>query len=142
VDSADVARLADHVRQHYSPEQLDTGVSEPTVVESADGSKALVLPRQEMWEPYRSFRLIDAAAVGSTLVITFTWDDGADDGTVFLMPLDARDVELDLTDDIALTTFVSHHLEFTLGGPRQSWEAARTTPLGPRFAVVRPWSQG
>ena len=78
-----------------------------------------------MFEPYRSFRLIDAAAVGSTLVITFTWDDGADDGTVFLMPLDTRDIELDTSDNIAVTTFLSHHLEFTLGGPRESWERAR-----------------
>lgn len=44
------------------------------------------------------------------------------------MPLDGRDVTLDLTDDIAVTTFLSHHLEFTIGGPRESWEVACSIP--------------
>lgn len=132
--------LAGLVRETYSPERLDPGISEPTVVELADGSRAVALPREQMFEPYRSLRLIDAAAVGTTLVITFHWGDGQDDGTIYLMPLDGRDVELDMSDDIAVTTFLSHHLEFTLGGPRESWEAARTTPLSSRLSVVRPWT--
>jgi hypothetical protein len=136
----EVEVLARLLRESYSPEQLDAGVSEPTVVDLADGSRAVVLPRDQMFEPYRSFRLIDAAACGTTLVVTFSWDDGHDDGMIFLMPLDGRDVELDLRDNIAVTTFFSRFLEFTLGGPRESWEAARSTPLSPRLAVVRPWS--
>jgi len=142
VQPRDVAVLAALVREHYSVQRLDTGVTEPTLVEHEDGSKAWVLPREQALEPYRSFRLIDAVALGSILVITFSWDDGADDDTIFLMPLDTRDVALDISDDIAVSTFVAHHLEFTLGGPRESWEAARTTPFGPRFAVVRPYTQG
>ena len=136
-----MAALAALVRETYSPDQLDTGVVEPTIVEHEDGWKSVVLPREQMFEPYRSLQLIDAAALGSTLVITFTWDDGADDGTVFLMPLDMRDIDFDLADNITVTTFVSHHLEFTLGGPRASWEPERATPLGPRFAMVRPYDQ-
>lgn len=139
MNTAEVRVLAELVRQTYTPERLDTGLSEPTVVELADGSRAVALPRDQMFEPYRSFRLIDAAALGTTLVITFHWDDGTDDGTVFVMPLDGRDVTLDLADDIGVTTFLSHHLEFTLGGPRESWEAARSTPLSRRMVAVRPW---
>lgn len=142
MEMADVAALAQLVREHFAPGQLNPDVSEPTVVEHDDGSRSLVLPRGQMFEPYRSFRLLDAAAVGSVLVITFHWEDGADDGTIFLMPLDTRDIDLDMADNIAVSTFVSHHIEFTLGGPRESWERARTTPLGPRFAVVRPYTQG
>jgi len=140
MDVAQVAALAELVRNTYSPERLDTGVSEPTVVELADGSRAVALPREQMFEPYRSMHLIDAAALGTTLVIAFRWDDGQDDATIYLMPLDARDVELDMSDDVSVTTFISHHLEFTLGGPRESWEAARTTPLSPHLSVVRPWT--
>lgn len=142
VDVADVAVLAALVREHYAADRLDPGVTEPTVVEHDDGSRSLVLPRNQMLEPYRSFRLMEAAALGSTLVITFMWDDGADDGTLFLMPLDTRDIDLDMSDNIAVSTFLSHHLEFTLGGPRESWERARTTPFGPRFSVVRPYGHG
>jgi hypothetical protein len=142
MEVADVAVLAEMVRENYSSDQLNPGVTEPTIVEHDDGSRSVVLPREQMFEPYRSFRLIDAAAVGSVLVITFRWDDGVDDDTIFLMPLDTRDIDLDMTDNIAVSTVLSHHLEFTLGGPRESWERARTTPLGPRFAVVRPYTQG
>lgn len=142
VEPEDVAVVAELVREHYAPDRLDPGVTEPTLVEYDDGSRSFVLPQDQMFEPYRSFRLLDAEAVGSILVITFRWDDGADDGTIFLMPLDARDVQLDMRDNIAVTTFISHHIEFTLGGPRESWERARTTPFGPRFAVVRPYTQG
>ena len=137
-----MAALAELVREHFAPDQLDPDVREPTVVEHDDGSRSLVLPRDQMFEPYRSFRLLEAVAVGSVLVITFGWDDGADDGTIFLMPLETRDIDLDMADNIAVFTFVSHHIEFTLGGPRESWERARTTPLGPRFAVVRSYMQG
>ena len=119
MDVADVAVLAELVREHYAADRFDAGVTEPTVVEHDDGARSVVLPKDHMFEPYRSFRLIAAAAVGSTLIITLPWDDGADDGTVFLIPLDTRGIELDMSDNIAVTTFLSHHLEFTLGEPRQ-----------------------
>lgn len=140
VRAADVTELARVLRADYCPESLDPSVAKPTVVDVDDGFRAVALPRPESPEPYRSFRLVDAAALGDTLVVTFTWEDGADDGTVFVLPLDGRDVELDVTDDAAVTTFLSHLVEFTLGGPRASWEAARTTPMSPRLAVVRPWA--
>jgi hypothetical protein len=129
VHAADVAVLAALVREHYAADGVDTGGTESTLRRVA---------QRPDFEPYRSFRLVDAATVGHTLVITFTWDDGA----VFLMPFDARDVEVDMTDNIGVTTFLSHHLEFTLGGPRESWGRARATPFGPRFSVVRPYGQG
>jgi hypothetical protein len=139
VDAADVKVLAELVMETYSPEQLDSGVNEPTIVELADGSRAVALPRSQMFEPYRSLRVIDAAALGTTLVIAFRWDDGRDDGTIFVMPLDGREIALDLADETAVTTFLTHHFEFTLGGPRESWEPARSFPLSRRLAVVRPW---
>ena len=138
--ASDVAELARVLRVDYRPEQLDPGVTEPTVVDVADGFRAVALPRAESLEPYRSFRLVDAAALDATLIVSFTWEDGADDGTVFVLPVDGRDVDLDVTDDVAVTTFLGHLLEFTLGGPRAEWEAARTTPLSPHLTVVRPWT--
>lgn len=140
MDAADAAILAQMFREAYSPDALDTGVTEPTVQEFENGSRSITLPREQMWEPYRSLHLIDAVAMGSVLVITFAWHDGEDDDTIYLMPLDVRDLQLEISDTIAVKTFLSHHLEFTLGGPRSTWEAARTTPLSPRFAVVRPWT--
>lgn len=139
MDVDSVRGLAGQIRASYAPEQLETGVQEPTVVEHSDGSRSVTLPRDQMFEPYRSFQLIDAAALGTTLVIAFSWDDGRGDDTVFLMPLDCRDVDLDVRDEFAVTNFLTRFLEFTLGGPRESWEPARSTPLGPRLAVVRPW---
>ncbi|WP_214406198.1 hypothetical protein [Pseudonocardia lacus] len=103
VEPAQVADLAAMIRRDYSPAALDPGVSEPTLVEAADGSRALVLPRDQQPEPLRSLRLVDAAAVGSTLVVTFTWEAGTDDDTVYLMPLDARDLDLDLDDPTVAT---------------------------------------
>lgn len=137
----DVARLATLVRKYYSPETLDTGVTEPTIVEYEDGFRAVVLPQAEMFEPWRSFRLIDAAAVGTTLVITFWWDDGTDEETIYLMPLDTRDADFDVSDESTATTYLSHSIEFAIGGSRESWEAACTTPFSPRFAVVRPYQR-
>jgi hypothetical protein len=141
VKAADAAVLASILKEQYASECLETGVTEPTVVENPDGSSDYLVPREQMFEPFRSFHLLDAVALGHVLVVTFRWDDGNDDGTIFLMPLDTRDIELDMDDDVAVTTFVDHHLSWTLGGPRASWEAARTTPLSPRFAVVRPYDQ-
>ena len=138
--AADAAVLASLLKEHYAPERLETGVSEPAVVEDEHGFRALVLPREQMFEPFRSLHLLDAVALGHILVVTFRWDDGNDDGTIFLMPLDVRDIELDMNDNIAVTTFVDHHLSWTLGGPRESWEPA-TTLLSPRLAVVRPYDQ-
>jgi hypothetical protein len=76
----------------------------------------------------------------AALVITFFWGDDGEDGTIHLVPLDARRVELDMSDAVAVTTFLSQQLEFTLGGPRESWERARTTPLSARLSVVRPYT--
>jgi hypothetical protein len=141
VKSTDVAELARLLREHYSWAALDPNVTEATVVEDEYGDRVLKVPRADMDEPYRSFCLIDAAALDSTLVITFTWQDDAPDDTVFLLPYDTRGLDLDMGDNIAVTTFLNHLLEFTLGGERRSWEAARTTPLGRRFAIVRPETQ-
>jgi hypothetical protein len=138
MDVESVRALAEQIRESYAPEQLDSDVQEPTVAEHFDGSRSVTLPRDQMFEPYRSFRLIDAAALGATLVVAFTWNDGRGDDTVFVMPLDCRDVDLDVRDEF-VTNFLTRFLEFTLGGPRESWEPARSTPLGPRLAVVRPW---
>jgi hypothetical protein len=129
--------IAERLRNTYGEASLDTGVTEPTVVEETDGSRLLVLPREQMPEPLRSLRLIDAAAVGATLVATFRWGD---DDTVFVLPYDTRDLEVDLGDEITVRTFLTQFVEHTLGGPRESWEAARSTPISRRLAVVRPWN--
>jgi hypothetical protein len=139
MEPAQVAVLAARIRQDYSPAALDPGVDEPTVVELASGARAIALPRDQQPEPLRSLRLVDAAAVGATLVVTFTWADGTDDDTVYLMPLDARDLELDVDDPTVVTRFLLRHIEHTLGGPRDSW-AARSTLISPRLAVVTPWT--
>jgi hypothetical protein len=141
VEPADVARLAAMLREGYAPECLETGVSEPTIVENADGFREYRVPRSQMFEPFRSLHLLDAVALGDLLVVTFRWDDGNDDGTIFLMPLDTRDIELDMHSDTFVTTFVDHHLSWTLGGPRESWEPERATRLSERLAVVRPYDQ-
>ncbi|MCO1655773.1 hypothetical protein [Pseudonocardia humida] len=133
----ELAEIAATIRRDYSPEALDPGVSEPTVVESGGGS-ALVLPGDQQPEPLRSMRLIDAAAVGTTLVITFTWADGTDDDTVYLMPLDCRDEQLDLGAHWAVSYFLLRFIEHSLGGPRDAW-ADRTTVMSDRLRVVRPW---
>ena len=52
-----------------------------------------------------------------------------------------RDVELDMHSDAFVTTFVDHHLSWTLGGPRESWEPERGTRLSERLVVVRPYDQ-
>jgi hypothetical protein len=140
VDTAQVAELAALIRETYSPSALDTGVTEPTLVEFPDGFRSVVLPRTQMEEPLRSLQLIDAAAVGSTLVVTFSWDDGTGNDTIYLMPLDTRDLDVNLSDNITVTSFLIQHVEHTLGGPRESWEAARSTPISRRLAVVRPWT--
>jgi hypothetical protein len=139
MEPAQVAELAAHIRHDYSPATLDPGVSEPTVVELECGARALALPREQQPEPLRSLRLIDAAAVGATLVVTFTWADGTDDDTVYLMPFDARDLELDLDDPTAVTRFLLRHIEHTLGGPRDTW-TSRSTMISPRLSVVAPWT--
>lgn len=129
----DVAELARLFRETYSWEALDPGVSAATL---QDG--AVVLPRDQMWEPLRSFKLIDAVATGPILLVMFTWADGEDDDTVYLMPLDMRSVPLEMGDPISVDTFLSHHLEWTLGGPRDAW-ARRTVALTPHLVLVRSW---
>lgn len=140
VETDEVAELAALVLESYSPAALETGVTEPRLVELPDGSRALTLPRDQMDEPFRSLRLIDAAALGPILVITFGWDSD-DDGTIFVMPFDTRDLDLDMADNIAVSAFLARHLEFTLGGHRASWEA-RSVLIGRRLAIVRPWTAG
>jgi hypothetical protein len=130
----DVAELARRILRDLSPAALDPGVDEATPVADESGFRRLVLPRRDQPEPWRSLRLLDAAALGPVLVVTFTW--GVDD-TIFVLPYDARDLDLDLSDEQAVSLFLLHHLEFTLGEPREGWEAARSTPLGRRLAVVR-----
>ena len=137
MDHARAAELADLVRDTYGDASLDTGVTEPTIVENAGGFRSLTLPRDQMPEPLRSLHVIDAAAVGTTLVMTFRWGD---DDTVFLLPYDTRDADFALDDDITVRTFVTQLVEHTLGGPRESWEAARSTPISRRLTVVRPWN--
>jgi hypothetical protein len=58
------------------------------------------------------------------------------------MPLGTRDSTLNLDSDTEVTTFVDHHLSWTLGGPRESWEPERATRLSARPSVVRPYDQG
>ena len=139
MDPEQVAELAAVIRRDYSPQALDPGVSEPTIVHAADGSRALVVPRDQQVEPLRSMQLLDAVAVGAILAVTFTWADGTDDDTVYLMPFDARDLELDLTDPVTVSTFLLRHIEHTLGGPRDTW-APRATMISPRLSVVTPWT--
>jgi len=140
MDAEGASQLAEYVRQNYSWEALDPKVDEPTVV-NWDTSPSLTLPRDQMFEPYRSFRLIDAAAVGTTLIISFAWGKPEDDdGNVYLLPLDTRPLMIDLTDESALITLVSHHIEFTLGGPRESWEPKQAIKISDRLSVVRPWT--
>jgi hypothetical protein len=138
MDAALVAQLATRFTQLFGWDDSDTGPTEPTLTEFEDGSRAIVLPRDQMWEPYRSFRLIEAAAVGTTLVITFHWGDG--DEMVFLLPIDVRPFVFE--DNIDVDSFLHRHLESTLGEAREDWEAARSTPISPGLTVVRSnWAQ-
>lgn len=138
METAQVARLAAAVVETYSPAALETGVDEPTLMNDDGGWRAITLPRDQQPEPLRSLHLLAAVAAGPVLVVTFTWREN-DDGTVFVLPLDTRDLDLDLDidDDITLTTFLVQHIEHTLGGPRDSWEPTSTL-ISPRMAVLRP----
>lgn len=136
MDHAQAAELAALVRDTYGEAALDTGVTEPTIVQNADGFRSVTLPREQMPEPLRSIHVLDTAAVGTILVMTFRWGD---DDTVFLLPYDTRDADFELDDDITVRNFVTQLVEHTLGGPRESWEAARSTPISRRLTVVRPW---
>ena len=128
--------LADRIWAAYCDGALETNVTEPTVVRDAGGS-AMALPREQMPEPQASLHLVAVTAVDTTLVVTFRWGD---DDTVFVLPYDTRDVDLDPGDRIAVGNFLLHLVEFTLGGPRESWEPARATPISRRLSVVRPWN--
>jgi hypothetical protein len=76
MDVDSVHALAEQIRSSYAPEQLETEDQETTVVELSDGSQPVTWPRDQMFEPYRSFQLIDAAALGQTLVVAFSSKDG------------------------------------------------------------------
>jgi hypothetical protein len=142
MNAVEASELARYVRENFSWEALDLGVTEPTIV-NWDSAPSLSLPREQMFEPYRSFRLLDAASVGSVVVISFAWGAPVeDDGQVYLLPLDVRDLTIDISDDAALYTWVSHRIEFTLGGPRESWESSRAIEIGEKLSVVRPWAPG
>jgi hypothetical protein len=74
VSSHLTAKLAEHVREHYSWEKIEKrGLIEPTVEEDGHGFKSLSLPREQMFEPYRSFRLRDVTMVDTVLIISFAW---------------------------------------------------------------------
>jgi len=138
MDAPTAAAMAALVRDTYGEAALDTGVHEPTVVQSADGSRALVLPRDQMPEPLRSLHLVDVVAVGTTILVVFTW---AQDSDVFVMPFDGRDVEVGPIDDTTARTFVTQLVEHTLGGPREAW-GANAFPISRGLSVVRPWTAG
>jgi hypothetical protein len=142
MEPAAIARLADEIRTTYSPAALDAtfDTSTPVLRTGADGSRSITLPREQAPEPLRSMQILDVAPIGDILVVTFRWGLGPeeDDGTIYLMPLDTRDLELDVDDQAAVDVFVLHHVEFSLG-PAPQW-AHRCTPLGPRLKIVRPWS--
>jgi hypothetical protein len=137
VDADQVADLARQLCEAYSWEALDPGVSEPTLKKAEDGYAIVVLPRDQEEEPFRSLKLIDAVALGPVLMVAFTWADGQDDETVYLMPLDMRDVTVNMHDEIAVSAFLMRHIEFSLGGPRDSWESARGATLSPHLVLVR-----
>lgn len=44
---------------------------------------------------------------------------------MFVLPLDTRDLDLDMDDEIALTTFLVQHVEHTLGGPETAGSRPR-----------------
>lgn len=58
-------QVAELIKRDYSPAALNPGVPGPTVVEAVDGSRAVVLPREQQPEPPRSLRLVDAVAVAN-----------------------------------------------------------------------------
>lgn len=141
MDVRDVAELAALLKERYSLEALAPVAAQPMRDEPEvrpDGWWAVQVPTKDQLQPWLSFRLIDAAAMGTTLVITFWWDDGTDDETIYVMPLDTRDVDFPMSDNIAVASYLDHSIEFAIGGPRESWEG-RTFQVGPRMAAVRPY---
>ena len=123
VKAADAAVLASILRDHYCPSDSKPASPSPTVIENEHGFRALLMPRKQMSEPFRSIHLLDAVALGHILVVTFRWDDGNDDGTIFLMPLDTRDGELDMSDN------------------SRSGRSSTTTSRGPSAALGRAGSR-
>lgn len=105
---------------------------------SRSGARYLMVPRDQQEEPLRSINLLDARAVGPVLALSFSWNDD-DDGTVFVMLLDARDVDIDLdrTEPALIRHFMARHVEHSLGAPRPVWEP-ETVPLSRRMALVHP----
>ena len=57
------------------------------------------------------------------------------------MPLDAGRLDLEGAGEMALQNVITRYVEWTLGGPRESWEAERATAVGPGLSLVRPWLQ-
>lgn len=136
------AKLAEHVREYYSWENIEKrDLNEPMVVEDEYGFKSLSLPREQMFEPYRNFRLRDVGVIDTVLIIAFAWGPpvSGEDDHIYLLPLDTRKVLIDPWDDRSIATLVAHHLEFTLGCPIETWEAARAVPVGERTSFVKPW---
>lgn len=136
------AKLAEHVREYYSWEKMEKkDINEPTVVEDEHGFRSLSLPREQMFEPYRSFRLRDVAVVDTVLIISFAWGPPVpgEDDHIYLLPLDTRKELVDPWDDRSIATLVAHHLEFTLGCPIETWEAERAVLVAEKLSIVKPW---
>ena len=71
VKAADAAVLASILRDHYCPSDSKPASPSPTVIENEHGFRALLMPRKQMSEPFRSIHLLDAVALGHILVVTF-----------------------------------------------------------------------
>jgi hypothetical protein len=127
------AKLAEHVREYYSWEKIEKrGMNEPVVVEDEHGFRSLSLPREQMFEPYRSFRLRDVTVLDTVLIVSFAWGPPEPDRDDHIYPftLDTRKLQIDPWDDRLIAMLVAHHLEFTLGCQIETWEAERAIPVG------------
>lgn len=137
----EIARL---VRENYSDQALDDladGVEDQTLVTDSTGFASVVVDRAQQDEPFRSFHLIDSRAVGDIVVTTFAWGDVSPGEMTYLMPLETGRLGLKGAGEMEMQNVLTRYIEWTLGGPRESWEADRATAVGPRLSVVRPWLQ-
>lgn len=137
----EIARL---VRDTYSDralDQLSDGVEDRSLITDSTGFASVLVPRAEQDEPFRSFHLIDSQAVGDVVVTTFAWGDASPAEMTYLMPLDAGRLGLEDAGEMERENVLTRYVEWTLGGPRESWEAERGTTVGPGLTLVRPWLQ-
>lgn len=136
--------IARRVRETYSDEALDElygHVSAPTVTTDTSGFTSLVVPRSQQDEPFRSFHLLDSGAVGDVVVTTFAWGEVDATEMTYVLPLPTSRLDVDTGDDKAMNTLVVRYIEWSLGGPRESWESERATLMGRGMTIVRPWVQ-